>query len=202
MIMYIIRHGQTQWNVEKKLQGWTDIPLNDEGRRMACIAGDALKDIEFAEIYTSPLVRAYETADIIRAGRDIPVNIEKDIIEIPFGDIEGKVYKAYDVDADRNIYNFFHHPDSYIPSSGGETISSLKKRVGKFINRMAERNGTCGMNVLVCSHGAAISAMLSYIKNTPDKDFWKNGVPDNCGCSIIEAGNGNVKIIEESHRFN
>ncbi len=202
MIMYIIRHGQTQWNVEKKLQGWTDIPLNDEGRRMAHAVKDALKDTEFAEIYTSPLVRAYETADIIRDGRDIPVNIERDIIEIPFGDIEGKVYRAYDVDADSNIYNFFHHPDSYIPSSGGETIASLKKRVGNFIQKMAKREETEGMNVLVCSHGAAISAMLSYIKDTPERDFWKNGVPGNCGCLLIEAGGGKLKIIEENHRFN
>lgn len=201
MIMYIIRHGQTEWNIEKKLQGRTDIPLNDAGRSKAEAVKDALKDVEIAEIYSSPLIRAYETADIIRAERKIPVNIEKDIIEISFGGLEGKVYRQGDTDGDERIYNFFNHPERYKPAYGGETIAELKARTGNFIKRMSEKSISCKAGILVCSHGAAISAMLACIKNTPDSDFWKNGVPDNCGCVILETGGGNVKIIEERHSF-
>ena len=73
MRLYIIRHGETEWNVLRRFQGRSDIPLNDEGRRLARITAEALSEVPFARIYTSPLKRAYETAMIIKGERDIPI---------------------------------------------------------------------------------------------------------------------------------
>ena len=72
-MLYIMRHGRTDWNERQKLQGRTDIPLNDEGRRMAEKAREEIRDIPLDFCYCSPLLRAYETARIVLAGRDIPV---------------------------------------------------------------------------------------------------------------------------------
>lgn len=89
MKLYIIRHGETDWNVKRRFQGRADIPLNEEGRRLARITSEALKETAFTKIYTSPLKRAYETAMIIKGDRDIPVIEEPRIIEIGFGEYEG-----------------------------------------------------------------------------------------------------------------
>ena len=72
-MLYIMRHGKTDWNVLHKLQGRTDIPLNEEGRNMARKAADIYKDINFDVCYCSPLKRAKETAEILLEGRNIPI---------------------------------------------------------------------------------------------------------------------------------
>ena len=72
-MLYIIRHGKTDWNLKHKLQGRTDIPLNDEGRAMALEAGERYKDVHFDVCYCSPLIRARETAELLLKGRDVPI---------------------------------------------------------------------------------------------------------------------------------
>jgi len=66
MKLYITRHGTTEWNLEKRLQGWADSPLTEDGRNRAIKLGNSLKDIDFDMIYTSPQERALNTAKLIR----------------------------------------------------------------------------------------------------------------------------------------
>ena len=80
MKLYIIRHGETDWNVKRRFQGHSDIPLNEEGRRLAYLTAEALKEVPFTRIYTSPLKRASETAAIIKGVRQIPIIEEPRII--------------------------------------------------------------------------------------------------------------------------
>lgn len=75
--VYMIRHGETDWNKAHRLQGWSDIPLNERGRAQAACAAKMMASVPLDVIYTSPLKRAVETADIIRGERDIPVISEK-----------------------------------------------------------------------------------------------------------------------------
>ena len=84
-----MRHGKTDWNLLHKLQGQTDIPLNDMGRKMAREAGERYKDIHFDVCYCSPLVRARETARLVLEGRDVPVIIDDRLAEMGFGIYEG-----------------------------------------------------------------------------------------------------------------
>ena len=88
-MLYIMRHGRTDWNVRHKLQGRTDIPLNDEGRMMAAEAGKQYSDIHFDECYSSPLARAKETAEIFLKGRGVPVYTDDRLVEMGFGVYEG-----------------------------------------------------------------------------------------------------------------
>ena len=81
-MLYIMRHGRTDWNVRHKLQGRTDIPLNDEGRMMAAEAGKQYSDIHFDICYSSPLERAKETADIFLKGRNVPVYTDDRLVEM------------------------------------------------------------------------------------------------------------------------
>lgn len=89
MKLYIVRHGETDWNKARRVQGFSDIPLNEYGRHLARETAEGMKDIPFDLAYTSPLVRARETAEIILAGREIPLIESNGIKEMGFGEYEG-----------------------------------------------------------------------------------------------------------------
>ena len=88
MNIYIVRHGQTDWNVEGRYGGRIDVPLNKKGLEQAYLTKEKLQDIIFDKIYSSPLIRAITTAKIIR---DQNIIIDKRIIERNNGDLEGKL---------------------------------------------------------------------------------------------------------------
>ena len=89
MEIFMVRHGETEWNRQRRLQGRTDIPLNDAGLAEARRAAKALRDVNFDRIFTSPLQRARKTAEILRGSREIPVTAEALLIEVSFGVGEG-----------------------------------------------------------------------------------------------------------------
>ena len=89
MKLYLIRHGETDWNKEFKIQGSSDIELNEYGRELAFITREGLRHIPFDIAYTSPLKRAKETAEIILGGRNIPLYEDKRVQESCFGSFEG-----------------------------------------------------------------------------------------------------------------
>mgnify|MGYP000370449636 CR=1 FL=1 len=89
MLIYVLRHGITQWNKLKKVQGAMDIPLAPEGIELAKRTGEALKDVPFDICFTSPLARARQTAHYVLGNRQIPVIEDKRIQEIDFGVLEG-----------------------------------------------------------------------------------------------------------------
>ena len=90
MILYVIRHGETAWNKVRRLQGQTDIPLAEEGIRLAKETGIGMKDIPIDLVISSPLQRALQTAECITEGRNIPILTDERIQEISFGDWEGE----------------------------------------------------------------------------------------------------------------
>ena len=89
MRLYIMRHGETDWNKEKRLQGQSDIELNEFGRNLAYKTKEGLKDVQVDLVITSPLKRARETALIVKGDREIPVIEDARIEEMCFGEYEG-----------------------------------------------------------------------------------------------------------------
>ena len=85
MKIYMIRHGETDWNKKRKLQGQVDIPLNEFGKLLAKETAPALADVPFAVCYTSPLKRAAETARLVLGDREVPIVPDKRIQEMSFG---------------------------------------------------------------------------------------------------------------------
>lgn len=209
MNIYIIRHGETDWNVVKRLQGHSDIPLNEEGIRLARVTSEAMKDIPFSVIYTSPLKRAKETATLIRGERDIPIIEDERIKEICFGIYEGLhcAKERYDI-PDREFMNFFECPEKYQPPENGETIQHLCDRTTNFLQELIHNQELENKNVLISTHGAAIRGILSLLwadrnanKGDWQKDFWKGGVHKNCAVTLLESNNGKVSLIEEGKIF-
>lgn len=201
MKMYIMRHGETDWNKVFRLQGRSDIPLNETGRRMAENAAKGLRDVPFTRIYSSPLIRAYETASIVRGDRDIPIITDERIIEISFGANEGQKYDKTKPGDYPELAKFFREPDIYVPAEGGEAISELNARTADFIRFLADTYGNSDELILVTTHGAAIRGILSYVKGTAIRDFWKGGVQSNCGVTIMEVIDGSINIVSENVTF-
>lgn len=92
MPLFLVRHGQTDWNLAKRFQSRTDVPLNQTGRVQAALIGDALreKSLQFERVSTSPLGRARETAEIILVDTDVEARVDADLIELSLGDFEGQ----------------------------------------------------------------------------------------------------------------
>lgn len=198
MRLYIVRHGETPWNTERRLQGQTDIALNENGRSLAGVTARALQKVPFDLAVTSPLSRAVETAEIIIGTRKIPLIPEPRIQEISFGEREGK--RMTDEERDHpgsDFYQFFHEPQNYQPGRGGETIDALCARTGAFLDELKEKKEWQDSTILISSHGAAVRAMQSHMTGCSRSSFWGSGVPKNCAVTIVELENGSWIIKEQ-----
>lgn len=195
MRLYIVRHGETEWNVTKRLQGRTDIPLNENGREAARKTAEGIKDLHIDMVISSPLVRAKETAELMMEGRDVPMYVDERLQEISFGIKEGeKNWKETEI--------FFHSPDTYQPPEGGESLTHLLERTKEFLDDMAGRTERKDKNILVATHGAATRALLANIKHLPLRQFWDGSVPKNCGITLVECGEDRMyRVIWENRVF-
>lgn len=177
-MLYIMRHGETDWNVRRKLQGHTDVPLNDNGRKMAKEAAEKYKDVHFDVCYCSPLIRAKETAEIFLNGRDVPIITDDRLQEMSFGEYEG-TENTFAI-PDCPINKLFLDPEKYTdPPGGAESFESLFARTGEFLREVALPLTDEGKDVLIVGHGAMNSSIICQIRNTPKKDFWIAGL-ENC----------------------
>lgn len=183
-MLYIIRHGKTEWNNRKKLQGRTDIPLNEEGRTMARKAAKEYAHIHFDICYCSPLIRAKETAQILLENRDVPIIVDKRLSEMCFGVSEGS--EGYDRDESNPVNVLFKSPEKYIvPVENGESLADLYGRTGQFLKEVVDPLLKEGKDVLIVGHGAANSAIICQKTGVEIKDFWSVGI-ENCKLKIIE----------------
>lgn len=177
-MLYIMRHGKTEWNKLHKLQGGTDIPLSDEGREMARKAASDYKDVHFDVCYCSPLIRAYETAQILLNDRDIPIITDDRLKEMSFGICEGMV--GYFDDPKLPINVLFKNPEKYIePVEGGESLNDLYDRTGEFLREVIDPLLMQNKDVLIVGHGAMNSSIVCQVRGIPVNEFWSAGI-ENC----------------------
>ena len=177
-MLYIIRHGKTDWNTRYKLQGRTDIPLNEEGRRMAGQAALEYRDTPFDICFCSPLVRARETAEILLRGRNVPLEFDDRLQEMSFGSYEGMENLFSKPDCP--LYAFFGDPARYTGAPGGaESLDSLLERTGAFLREKALPLHEQGKSVLIVGHGAMNSSIVCQIRGLERKDFWSEPI-ENC----------------------
>lgn len=181
-MLYIMRHGKTDWNKLHKLQGRTDIPLNDEGKEMAEGAYLEYKNIHFDVCYVSPLSRALETANIVLKGRNIPIITDDRLVEMSFGDYEGVENSFQNPCCPINV--MFQHPEQYVESIGGaETFEELFNRTGSFLNEVIYPLLKECKDILIVGHGMMNLSIISQIRNIPIEKFWSVGIEQ---CKLIK----------------
>lgn len=190
MRIYIIRHGETNLNVKGVLQGWVDEPLNESGRSLARITGENMRDIRFDSCFSSPLVRAAETARIVleASGNDLPLQYDDRLREISFGVAEGR-HRSTLGEQGRL---FFEEPFRYEPFPGGESIRQVCARTQAFLKELLARDDD--KTYLLSTHGCALRAMMNYLYQDP-ADFWHVHVPYNCAVSILEGQGGRARLV-------
>lgn len=200
MQIYLMRHGETDWNKAGRLQGQSDIPLNDFGVELAVKTGEAMADIPFDAAFCSPLQRAVQTAEIILGKREVPLLSDDRLKEINFGSNEGIFFKEAKKDTHNPLYAFFCKPECYMPLEGAESFEQVAERGKAFLQeKILPLEKSC-KNVLVVAHGAFNRSLLNPIAGIPLKDFWQIGLP-NCAVSILSLENGKLEILEESRVY-
>ena len=196
MKIYLMRHGETDWNKEGKLQGSADIPLNENGIRLAQETAQALKEIPFEAVYSSPLCRARKTAELMRLERQIPIFEDARLKEMSFGRYEGNsIYQAAH-DAENPLYKFIREPENF-KAQDGENFSDVIARAQNFIDEVLLPAQKEYSTVLITAHGAFIRCFIRCIESRPLSEFW-GGIPlKNCCVTVMELQGMNIKILEE-----
>lgn len=204
MKVYLVRHGETDWNLVRRIQGNADIPLNEKGRAVARATAEAIKEMPIDVIFSSPLVRARETAEILAAGRGMEVQVDPRLKEIAFGEFEGITWKEIDTLPEyRSIWRFFEDPVNYVPERGSESFESICGRAQDFIDKeVIAREGECE-TMMIVAHGAFNRAFQACVRKADIADFWgaSRKPMKNCGMSILEVKDGKIEIIEEGKIF-
>ena len=174
MKILVTRHGQTDWNVEKRIQGRTNIELNNKGIEQAYQTKENLENEKIDLIICSPLKRAKQTADIINKDRNIPIIYDERLLEICYGENEGRLHDDFDYDGFWSIINTHEYKDA-------ENVNKFIQRVHNFLNDLKNRKEE---NILIVTHNGVCRAINTYF----------NGIPNDN--NIIDLGIKNCEVVK------
>lgn len=172
-MIYVTRHGQTDWNLEKKVMGRVNIPLNKTGVNQAKMVRDTLTNTHLDKIIASPLLRAKETAEIINEKKGVEIIYDNRLIERDFGEFEGLATKDFDFYGFWNYYQNIHYQSA-------ENIQEFFKRVYEFLDDITTIYKD--KDILIVGHGGISIPIDCYFKKIiPTGSFiGKNIVLENC----------------------
>lgn len=175
MKLYITRHGETMRNAEQRVLGRTDDPLSSKGRAQAEMLAQKMKEIEIDRIFSSPLIRAKETAEAVAKAKGLPVTVDHRLIETDFGEFEGvpRNSKEYQ-NAKRD--HFKRYPN-------GESYFDMAYRIYDFLFML--KREYADERVLVVSHGGVCRIICNYFKDMENEEFVSHAFP-NCGLEEFE----------------
>jgi len=176
-MLYIMRHGVTDWNIPKKLQGCHDIPLNETGRDAARRAGILCQNVHFDLCFSSPMKRARETAELVLAGRDVPILFDDRLVEISFGVAEGM--RLAELEESSPAFILFHSPERYEGIPEGESFPEVFARVGSFLDGTLAPEIKMGKDVLIIAHGVVNNCITTLLHRRTLAQFWAQGI-ENC----------------------
>lgn len=188
--LWTIRHGETAWNVEGRLQGASDSPLTARGRRQSEAAREAIARLDLRAIYTSDLGRARQTTEIVRGERPVEIHLEPRLREISYGTVEGLTWgeiARQHPELHRELER--RQPDFAPP--GGETKHALTARVAAAMRDIARAHA--GGAVLVVSHGGALAAFFRHVLAIP-ADTAPAFRAENCALSCFEHAGGHFRL--------
>jgi broad specificity phosphatase PhoE len=174
--LLLIRHGQTDWNVEARWQGQSDVPLNAKGLEQAGQIARMLHDRHLDAIYSSDLTRALQTAQLLSTGVGLPVTVDPRLREVYQGEWEGMLISEIEERYAREFRLRRENPLSVAPP-GGETTRHVQERVISAVQDILAKYP--GGTVAVVSHGFAIAVILASYQGIPIDEVWalfpKNG---------------------------
>lgn len=151
-----IRHGETAWNVDTRIQGHLDIPLNTTGLWQADQVARALADEPIAAIYTSDLQRAHATAQAVARATGAPLTTHTGLRERSFGHFQGRTFAAIEAELPEDAHRWRKRDPHYTPE-GGESLVTLRERIERTVAQLAQQH--LGEQVVMVAHGGVLDVL-------------------------------------------
>jgi broad specificity phosphatase PhoE len=192
--VYVVRHGETEWNVEKRTQGRLDSQLTEKGKKDADLLRERLKDIDFTRIISSPSIRTMETATRVKGLRSIPIETDERIYEINLGAWQGKTEEEIKTQFPEQFHFYWNEPQRF-ENKLGENFVDVKNRIENFFNEL-ERNHPTG-NVLVITHGVVIKSLYLLCRGAGVEKVWNPPFIHGTSLTIIEIRDGKKELVLE-----
>lgn len=186
-IIYLVRHGQTVWNVKKKMQGHQDSPLTKLGIMQANWAKEAFDDIKIDIIYSSPSNRAYKTAEIIRSGRKIPLVAKDNFREINLGDWEGAMIDDIQEKYPKEYNTFWQTPHMF-QIKNAESYYDVQDRAIKELQGILKQDE--GKTILIVTHTVTLKLIMAYFEKRLVSDLWDSPFIHPASISMVEIKDG------------
>jgi phosphoserine phosphatase len=184
MELILVRHGETPFNRERKVQGITDIELNDAGLRQAQQLALSLKEHEILQIYSSPLKRAYKTAEAINQFHDVPIHRRSGLMEMDQGDFEGLSFQEL-MACEKDFLRRWIADPAITKMPNGESFIEVQKRAWNAIEGIITQDE----NALIVSHNFTIAAILCRIKCV-DLSLFRDFCVETASKTIVQFTNG------------
>lgn len=169
LTLYITRHGQTEWNIQSRMQGWADSPLTVTGVEAARQLGKRLQDVPLNAVYSSTSGRTIHTAQLIIGERTTPLIQKEDLREINVGEWQGMLSTDIEKDFADQLKTYYEHPSQFEPTSG-ESFHMLKERILGAVEDIAAAhpNG----HVLIVTHGVVKKCLINHFSGAQLDSLW------------------------------
>ena len=189
--LYITRHGETEWNIEGRMQGWYDSPLTDLGVNQAYWLHERLKDMDFNAIYSSPAGRAYKTAEILKGERDMQIIAHESLREMDLSEWVGLDQKGIKEKDEEQFYNYWNAPHLYKPLSG-EDFLELQHRITSGIREIIKNHKD--ETILIVTHTMTLKALMASLKGESISTIWNPPVIKQTSLTVIEIDEDKINI--------
>ncbi|UTW62029.1 2,3-diphosphoglycerate-dependent phosphoglycerate mutase [bacterium SCSIO 12741] len=177
--LVIVRHGQSEWNLQNKFTGWVDVDLTEKGENEAANAGEKLADYSFDRAFSSVLKRANRTLDIIlskNGNGTIPVIKDQALNERMYGDLQGKDKNAMREEYGEEQVHIWRRSYDIAPP-GGESLKDTKDRVIPYYEAEIEPLLKEGKDILVVAHGNSLRALVMHLENMSPEEILQKEIP-------------------------
>lgn len=197
--IYIVRHGQTEWNIQGKIQGHANAPLTEKGLGQGELVANRLKDEVIDVIYASDLDRARITAEKISKSTGAKLIITEELREMSFGIWEGMLFTEVKEKYPEDFLKWLSKPED-LKIENGETLFTLENRMERVINDIMSKHE--GENICIVSHGTALKTLILHLLKMPLTNY-KNLAMDNVSISIVEKRDYNnvLKIYNDTNHL-
>ncbi len=194
--IYLVRHGQTAWNKEEIFRGRTDVPLDETGLKQAELAAEYFKEMEIHGIYSSPLARAWQTAEKIAQSHSLKVQLLEGMIDLSFGNWEGHPHQEIKkIDSER--YKQWVEEPHRVRLPGGESLDEVRIRSMAALEEVIQKHP--GKTLVLVSHRVINKVLICGVLGIDNSHFWQIG-QDTTAINLIQYKNGRyiLSILNET----
>lgn len=190
--LYVVRHGQTEWNVKKRIQGRKDSELTAKGIQDAKLLGTRLKDMDWTAVYASPSKRAVTTASLITKNDSLHIQTDKRLLEMDLGNLEGLTMEEIKGENAKQHHHYWNSPSQFF-NPPGESFVDVKNRIEQFTADLGKKYDKG--NILIVTHGVVIKMLQVICSGLQIDDIWETPFITWGSLTKIQVNDGSMNTI-------